>query len=166
MFDVSQQNGSPLATKWINNSHMDYHRKYIDLILDYKLLLTRQWEAHSDHIWREADSCADLQAKRGASQREREILYDTCPTFWLQCLYWDTMGWDQWRVLFYLMMCIAIKVLYIAGVSRRVQLAQSLLCVCTFVLQVCSSMSVYRGLLTLVYFVVWLCCTLHLCLFQ
>lgn len=166
MFDVSQQNGSPLATKWINNSHMDYHRKYIDLILDCKLLLTRQWEAHSDHIWREADSCADLQAKRGASQREREILYDTCPTFWLQCLYWDTMGWDQWRVLFYLMMCIAIKVLYIAGVSRRVQLAQSLLCVCTFVLQVCYCMSVYRGLLTLVYFVVWLCCTLHLCLFQ
>ena len=55
---------------------------YTNLILDCRLLLTRPWEARIDRIWREANNCADLLAKRGASQREREIfLYDTSHLF-------------------------------------------------------------------------------------
>ena len=29
--------------------------------------------------------------KRGASQSKREVLYDTCPTFFWQYLYWKSM---------------------------------------------------------------------------
>ena len=66
--------------------------EFANLILDCKWLLSREWELHVKHIWREANSCADLLAKRCTSQLEKEVLYDTYPTFSWQCLYWNYMG--------------------------------------------------------------------------
>nr|XP_023928321.1 uncharacterized protein LOC112039670 [Quercus suber]POE91020.1 hypothetical protein CFP56_05391 [Quercus suber] len=60
-------------------------------------LLNRDWEVRVEHIGREANSCADLSAKRGASQSEMEVLYDTCPTFLWQCLKWGSMGFVSSR---------------------------------------------------------------------
>ena len=83
---VCLQTDSLLATKWLNNN-LVYSMEFSNLILDCRWLLNRDWEARVEHVWREANSCADLLAKRGASQFEREILYDICPIFLWQCLY-------------------------------------------------------------------------------
>ena len=90
------QTNSLLATKWLN-TNVVYSMEFSNLILDCRWLLNRDWEAHVKHMWREANSCADLLAERGASQSEREILYDTCPAFSWQCLYWDSMGFVSSR---------------------------------------------------------------------
>nr|POE55545.1 putative ribonuclease h protein [Quercus suber] len=55
------QTDSLLASKWLNTNEVS------NLILDCRWLLNRGWEARVKHIWREANSCADLLAKRGAS---------------------------------------------------------------------------------------------------
>ena len=90
-YRVCLQTDSLLAYKWLKTNE-DYPMEFANLILDCRWLLNRDWEACVEHIWREANSCADLLAKRGASQSEQEVLYDTCPTFLWQCLYWDSMG--------------------------------------------------------------------------
>ncbi|KAK9997332.1 hypothetical protein SO802_022018 [Lithocarpus litseifolius] len=41
-------------------------------------LLERLWVVKTNHIWREANGCAELLAKKGTDQSEREIFYDTC----------------------------------------------------------------------------------------
>ncbi|KAK7840494.1 hypothetical protein CFP56_016623 [Quercus suber] len=41
--------------------------------------------------------CADLLAKKGVSHTERQIIYGTCPMFLLQCLNWDSMGFNAFR---------------------------------------------------------------------
>ena len=46
----------------------------------------------TNHIWREANGCADLFAKKGADQTEHEIFYDTCPVFLTQCYFWGLIG--------------------------------------------------------------------------
>ena len=83
---VFLQTDSLLAYKWLKTNE-DYLMEFANLILDCRWLLNRDWEARIDHIWREANSRVDLLAKRGASQLEREVLYDTCPIFLWQCLY-------------------------------------------------------------------------------
>ena len=77
---VCFQTDSLLAYKWLNTTE-DYSMKFSTLILDCRGLLNRDWEVRVEHIWRAANSCEDLLAKRGASQSERKVLYDTCPTF-------------------------------------------------------------------------------------
>ena len=93
---VCFQTDSLLAYKWLNTTE-DYPMEFSNLILDCRGLLNRDWEAHVEHIWREANSSVDLLAKRGASQSERELFYDTCSTFLWQCLYWDSMGFVSSR---------------------------------------------------------------------
>ena len=47
----------------------------------------------TNQIWREANGCADLLAKKGADQTEHEIFYDTCPVFLTQLFlgtHWDS----------------------------------------------------------------------------
>ena len=77
---VCLQTDSLLAYKWLKTNE-DYLMEFANLILYCRWLLNRDWEARVDHIWREANSRANLLAKRGASQLEMEVLYDTCPTF-------------------------------------------------------------------------------------
>ena len=77
---VCFQTDSLLVYKWLTTDTV-YPTEFSNLILDCRRLLHKEWEARIEHIWREANSCADLLAKRGASQSEREILYDTFPTF-------------------------------------------------------------------------------------
>ena len=88
---VLLQSDSLLAVKWIS-TEVDFPVEITNLVLDCRWLLRREWEAHVEHVWRETNSYADALAKRGASLSEREILYDTCPRFLWQCLYWDSMG--------------------------------------------------------------------------
>ena len=85
------QTDSLLAVKWIS-TEVDFLVEVTNLVLDCRWLFRREWEAHVEHVWRETNSCADVLAKRGASLSNREIIYDTCPRFLWQCLYWDSMG--------------------------------------------------------------------------
>ena len=77
---VCLQTDSVLAYNWLN-TNADYPMEFSNLVLVCRWLLNRDWEACVKHIWREANSYADILAKKGASQTEREVLYDTCPTF-------------------------------------------------------------------------------------
>ena len=63
---VCLQIDSLLAYKWLTTNE-DYPMEFSNLILDCRWLLNRDWEARIEHIWREANSCVDLLAKRGAS---------------------------------------------------------------------------------------------------
>ena len=40
--------------------------EFSNLVLDCRWLLNRDWEVRVEHIWREANSYADLLAKKGA----------------------------------------------------------------------------------------------------
>ena len=77
---VCFQTYSLLATKWLN-TNVVYTMEFSNLILDCRWLLNMDWEVHVEHVWREANSYADILAKKGTSQFDREILYDACPTF-------------------------------------------------------------------------------------
>ena len=74
------QTDSLIPTKWLN-TNMEYPIEFSNLVLDCKWLLNKEWEACVEHMWREANNCANMLASRGASQLEREILYNICPTF-------------------------------------------------------------------------------------
>ena len=62
------------------------------LILDCRSLLGQTWSVDLRHIWQEATFCVDRLACQGALVLKQEILYDTCPTFLLDCIYWNCMG--------------------------------------------------------------------------
>ena len=55
--------------------------EFSNLILDCRGLLNRDWEAHVEHIWREANSSVDLLAKRGAFQSKMGVCMIHAPLF-------------------------------------------------------------------------------------
>ena len=65
--------------------------------MDCRFVLALEWEVHCKRIWREANGCVDLLANKGVSHIEIQIFYGTCPMFLLQCLYWDSMGFNAFR---------------------------------------------------------------------
>ena len=65
--------------------------------MDCRSVLAVEWEVRYKRIWREANGRADLLAKEGVSHTEMQIFYGTCPMFLLQCLYWDSMGFNAFR---------------------------------------------------------------------
>ena len=84
---INLQVDSKLAHNWITNLNSFYPLEYSNLIHDCRSLLERPWVVKTNHIWREANGCVDLLAKKGADQFEREIFYDTCPAFLMQCYF-------------------------------------------------------------------------------
>ena len=94
---INLQVDSKLAHNWITNLNSLFPLEYSNLIHDCRSLLERPWVVKTDHIWRKANGCADLLAKRGADQSEHEIFYDTCPAFLTQCYFWDSLGFTSPR---------------------------------------------------------------------
>ena len=84
---INLQVDSKLAHNWITNLNSFFPLEYSHLIHGCRSLLERPWVVKIDHIWREANGCANLLAKKGANQFEREIFYDTCPAFLMQCYF-------------------------------------------------------------------------------
>lgn len=54
------------AIRLVTNELPAFH-KYINLILNIRELLARDWSAKISHTLREGNACADLLAKKGAS---------------------------------------------------------------------------------------------------
>ena len=51
------------------------------LICDCRNLLVLEWEVHVQHVYREANGCADELAKQGTHQRNLVSVYDHSPSF-------------------------------------------------------------------------------------
>lgn len=75
---------SLLTVKWLDNYHMNFPLELRSLILDCRSLLDRTWTVHLRHVWREANFCENRLASRSVVKPEREILYDTCPIFFVR----------------------------------------------------------------------------------
>ena len=72
---------SKVVLSWLTNQNMNYPTNLLPLICDCRNLLHQEREVHVHHVYREANGCADLLAKRGTRQQPVECVYSSCPTF-------------------------------------------------------------------------------------
>ena len=68
------------------------------LICDCRNLLEQDWEVRMQHIYREANECANALAKRGTHQRKLLTVYSTCPSFVYVCYVRDLIGLGMTRL--------------------------------------------------------------------
>ena len=55
------------------------NRSYSPLLNDYRYLIARFVQVQVGHIYREANQCADLLAKRGCTMEENFVVFDSPP---------------------------------------------------------------------------------------
>ena len=72
---------SRVVLTWLTNKNMNYPTNMLPLIYDCTNLLDQEWEVHVQHVYREANGCADALAKRGTRQRNLMTIYSECPNF-------------------------------------------------------------------------------------
>ena len=72
---------SRVVLTWLTNKNMNYPTNMLPLIYDCRNLLDQEWEVHVQHVYREANGCADALAKRGTRQRNLMTIYSECPNF-------------------------------------------------------------------------------------
>ena len=72
---------SKVILNWLTNSNLNYPTNILPLICNYRNLLEQEWEVHMQHVFREANSCADALAKRGIHLQTRMTMYSKCPNF-------------------------------------------------------------------------------------
>ena len=72
---------SKVVINWLKNSNTSFPTNMLPLIGDCRNLLERDWEVRMQHIYHEANECADALAKRGTHQQNLLTVYSTCPSF-------------------------------------------------------------------------------------
>ena len=72
---------SKVVQSWLTNYNVNYPTNMLPLICDCRNLLHQEWEVHVHHVYREANGCADVLAKRGTRQQPLVCVYSTCPSF-------------------------------------------------------------------------------------
>ena len=72
---------SRVVLTWLINKNMNYPTNMLPLICDCRNLLDEEWEVHVQHVYREANGCADDLAKRGTCQWNLMTMYSDCPNF-------------------------------------------------------------------------------------
>ena len=72
---------SKVVLTWLTNLYVNYLTNMMPLICDCRNLLALEWEVHVQHVYREANGCADELAKRGTRQKTLLSVYDHCPSF-------------------------------------------------------------------------------------
>ena len=70
----------------------------LPLICDCKNLLHQEWEVHVHHVYREANGCADILAKRGTRQQPLMCVYSSYPTFVTVTYIRDLIGHGETRL--------------------------------------------------------------------
>ena len=60
---------SKVVLTWLTNPCVNYLTNILPSICDCRNLLTLKWEVHVQHVYREANGCADAIAKRGTRQK-------------------------------------------------------------------------------------------------
>ena len=77
---------------WLIATTDSYPTNMLPLICDCRNLLTRAWEVHVLHVYREANACADALAKWGEHQHHVLSVYSFCPSFVYLCYVKDMAG--------------------------------------------------------------------------
>ena len=72
---------SKVVLTWLTNPNTSYPTNMMPLICDCRKLLEQDWEVRVQHIYREANECADALAKWGTHQRNLLTAYSTCLSF-------------------------------------------------------------------------------------
>ena len=72
---------SKVILTWLTNPCVNYPTNMMPLICDCRNLLALEWEVHVQHVYHEANGCADELAKWGTRQTNLVFVYDHCPSF-------------------------------------------------------------------------------------
>ena len=72
---------SKVVLTWLTNPCVNYPTNMMPLICDCRNLLALEWEVHMQHVYREANGCADELAKRGTRQKTLLFVYDHYSSF-------------------------------------------------------------------------------------
>ena len=72
---------SKVVLTWLTNNNMNYPTNMMPLICDCRNLLDQEWEVHVQHVYHEANGCADDLAKWGTRQRNLVSVYSDCLSF-------------------------------------------------------------------------------------
>ena len=72
---------SKVVLSWLTNTNVNYPTNMMPLICDCRNLLDQEWEVHVQHVYCEANGCADDLAKRGTRQQTLVLVYSTYPSF-------------------------------------------------------------------------------------
>ncbi|KAK9265995.1 hypothetical protein L1049_012495 [Liquidambar formosana] len=65
---------------------------HLTLVTDCRSLLQRDWQVQIQHVYREANKCADFLAKYGASQVTNFVILNDPPSDLVAILLWDALG--------------------------------------------------------------------------
>ena len=76
---------SKVVLNWLTNPNTSFPTNMMPLICDCRNLLEQDWEVRIQHIYREANECANALAKQGTHQRNLLAVYSTCPSFVYVC---------------------------------------------------------------------------------
>ena len=72
---------SNVVLTWLTNKNASYPTNMMPLICDCKRLMDQDWVMQVQHIYREANECADALTKRGTHQQNLLTVYSSCPNF-------------------------------------------------------------------------------------
>ena len=82
----------------LTNYNVNYPTNMLPLICDCRNLLHHKWEVHVQHVYREANGCADVLAKRGTHQQPLVCVCSTCPSFANVSYIKDLIGLGETRL--------------------------------------------------------------------
>ena len=89
---------SKVVLTWLTNNNMNYPTNMMSLICDCRNLLKQKWEVCMQHVYREANGCADALAKQGTRQRNLLSVYSDCPSFVYVSYVRDLAGLGETRL--------------------------------------------------------------------
>ena len=89
---------SEVVLNWLTISNLNYPTNILPLICDCMNLLDQEWEVHMQHVYREANGCADALAKRGTHLWNMMTVYSECPTFVYVSYVRDLTGLGETRL--------------------------------------------------------------------
>ena len=72
---------SNVVLTWLTNTTVSYCTNMMPLICDCRSLMDREWVVQVQHVYCEANACADALAKWGTHQHELLSMYNGCPSF-------------------------------------------------------------------------------------
>ena len=89
---------SKVVLNQLTISNLNYPTNILPLICDCRNLLDQEWEVHMQHVYREANGCADALAKWGTHLRNMMTVYSECPTFVYVSYVRDLTGLGETRL--------------------------------------------------------------------
>ena len=66
---------------WLTNTTVSYPTNMIPLICDCRSFMDQDWVVQVQHIYCEANTCANTLAKWGTHQQNLLSVYNSCPSF-------------------------------------------------------------------------------------